>query len=156
MIFSDQTTFPRTVTTMDLVMKPTVSVNMAGWRWEMMGIHSEGYKHGIPFFWTWQTNRKDYPGLLSLGSCKYCSWLVRLSSYPMLSNVIQCYPSGEGQYQGAAKPGEELVMDCRVEKAGVLDGFESIESIWCYPPEIWLGYVDVHGCDPSRTWNKHE
>jgi len=46
-----------------------------------------------------------------------------------LSNVIQCYPSGEGQYQGAAKPGEELVMDCRVEKAGVLDGFESIESI---------------------------
>ncbi|CAL1151057.1 unnamed protein product [Cladocopium goreaui] len=52
-----------TVTTMDLVMKPTVSVNMAG------------------------------------------------------------------QYQGAAKPGEELVMDCRVEKAGVLDGFESIESI---------------------------
>ena len=48
MIFSDQPAFPRTVTTMDLVMKPTVSVNMAGWRWEMMGIHSEGYKHGIP------------------------------------------------------------------------------------------------------------
>jgi hypothetical protein len=48
-----------------------------------------------------------------------------LCGYP----VIQCYPSGEGQYQGAAKLGEELVMDCRVEKAGVLDGFESIESI---------------------------
>lgn len=50
MIFSDQTAFPRTVTTMDLVMKPTVSVNMAGWRWEMMGIHSEGYKNWDTIF----------------------------------------------------------------------------------------------------------